>query len=105
MPTTWDFVALIVVVPLASALASLLALRRVRISPLGVTRRTTPPRPLVWRLTPLVIGIALFIFGAAKTSSKSIGVGMYPGLLVTLVGLVVPDHGSPPRWPGCPGGC
>ena len=89
MPAVWEFLVLIAGVPLASAFASLLSLRRVRVSPLGVTRRATPPKPSVWRLAPLLVGIGLFIAGAATTSSKSIGVAMYPGLLVTMIGLVI----------------
>jgi hypothetical protein len=87
--TIWEYLGLIVAVPLASAIASLLSLRRVRISPLGVTRRATPPRPSAWRLLPLGAGIGLFIAGALATSSKSIGAAMYPGLLVTMIGLVI----------------
>jgi hypothetical protein len=88
-PTIWGYLGLLAAVPLASALASLLALGRVRISPLGVTRRTTPPPPSAWRLAPLVAGLALFIVGALATSSKGIGAAMYPGLLVTMIGLVI----------------
>jgi hypothetical protein len=87
-PTIWGYLGLLVAVPLASAIASLLALRRVRISPLGVTRRATPPLASAWRLAPLAAGIALFIAGALVTSGKGIGVAMYPGLLVTMIGLV-----------------
>jgi hypothetical protein len=88
-PTAWGYLALLVGVPAASAAASLLALRRVRISPLGVTRRATPPPPSPWRLAPLAAGIALFIAGAVDTSSKRVGAATYPGLLVTLIGLVI----------------
>jgi hypothetical protein len=88
-PAIWEYLALIVAVPLAAALASLLALRRVRISPLGVTRRATPPPPSAWRLAPLVAGIGLFIAGALATSTKGIGTAMYPGLLLTMIGLVI----------------
>ncbi len=81
-PTIWGYVALLVAVPLASALASLLALGRVRISPLGVSRRTTPPPPSRWRLAPLIVGLILFIVGMpGHQLTKSIGVASYPGLL------------------------
>ena len=40
-------------VPVGAAVAARLALRRVRISPLGVTRRVTPRPPRAWRLIPL----------------------------------------------------
>jgi hypothetical protein len=88
-PTIWGYLGLLAAVPLAAAVASLLALRRVRISPLGVTRRATPPPPSAWRLAPLAAGLALFIAGALATSSKGIGAAMYPGLLVTMAGLVI----------------
>jgi hypothetical protein len=88
-PTAWGYLALLVAVPLASAAASLLALRRVRISPLGVTRRATPPSPSPWRLAPLAVGIALFFAGILATTTRGIGPATYPGLLVTLVGLVI----------------
>jgi hypothetical protein len=44
-------------VPAGAAVAAGLALRRVRISPLGVTRRVTPKPPRAWRLIPLLAGI------------------------------------------------
>jgi hypothetical protein len=88
-PTTLDYVGMLVGVPIVSAIAALLSLRRVRISPLGVTRRVTPPAPSAWRVLPLVIGIGLFIGGLAITNKQSIGGPAYPGLLVTLVGLVI----------------
>jgi hypothetical protein len=88
-PTAAGYVAVLVAVPVASAIASLLSLRRVRISPLGVSRRTTPPAPKVWRLVPLLLGIALFIVGLAITTPRSVGAPAFPGLILILVGLVV----------------
>jgi len=88
-PAVWEYLVLLVAVPLASAVASLLALRRVQISPLGVTRRATPPPPSPWRLAPLAAGVLLYIAGSLATSSEKIGVATYPGLLVTLIGLVI----------------
>jgi hypothetical protein len=88
-PTASGYVGILIAVPLASAIASVLSLRRVRISPLGVSRRITPPAPKVWRLVPLLVGIALFIVGLAVTTPKSLGAPAFPGLILILIGLVV----------------
>jgi hypothetical protein len=88
-PTALGYVAVLIAVPAASAIASLLSLRRVRISPLGVSRRVTPPPPRVWRILPLLVGIGLFAVGLAQTSKQSIGKPALPGLLVILIGLVM----------------
>jgi hypothetical protein len=88
-PTGLGYAAVLVAVPVASAIAALLSLRRVRISPLGVSRRTTPPAPRAWRLAPLLLGIALFITGLTITTPRSIGAPTFPGLILILVGLVV----------------
>ncbi|MFI9162705.1 FtsX-like permease family protein [Kitasatospora aureofaciens] len=60
-PTLVEYIAVLVGVPIASAVAALWSLQRVRISPLGAVRRTTPPAPGVWRLLPLVVGLAMLI--------------------------------------------
>ena len=88
-PTVAGYVAMLVGVPLAAAVAALMSLRRVQISPLGVTRRTTPRPPTLWRLAALVIGVGVFVFGLSKTTRNSIGAPAYPGLLLTMVGLVI----------------
>ena len=88
-PTVWAYVAILVGVPLVAAAAALISLRRVQVSPLGVSRRATPRPPTAWRLTTLVIGVALYIFGLAATTHKSIGAAVYPGLIVTMIGLVL----------------
>ena len=87
-PTAAGYLAVLVGVPAASAISSLLSLRRVRISPLGVSR-VTPRAPTAWRIAPLLAGIALFIVGLDLTSKKSIGAPVFPGLILILVGLVV----------------
>jgi len=88
-PTMWGYLGVLVIVPLAAALASVWSLRRVRISPLGVSRKVTPPAPSVWRMTPLVAGLVLFVVGLLRTSKQSIGGPAYPGLLIVMIGLVV----------------
>lgn len=88
-PTIWGYLGVLVAVPAASAIASMLALRRVRLTPLGVSRRVSPPAPGMWRVLPLLAGIALFIVGILLTTPQSIGAPAFPGLLVILIGLVV----------------
>jgi hypothetical protein len=88
-PTIWGYLAMLVGVPVIAAVASLISLRRVQISPLGVSRRATPKPPTFWRLTVLVLGVGLYVYGLSKTTHNSIGVQAYPGLLITMIGLVI----------------
>jgi hypothetical protein len=88
-PTTAGYLIVLIGVPAASAIAALVSLRRVRISPLGVSRRVTPPAPAAGRVVLLVAGLALYLFGIAVTNSQRIGPATFPGLLLILVGLVV----------------
>ena len=88
-PTAAGYIAMLVAVPLASAIASLMSLRRLQISPLGVSRRVTPPAPRFGRVIPLLIGIILFVAGLAITNQKSIGAPAFPGLIIIMIGLVV----------------
>jgi hypothetical protein len=88
-PTVWAYIAMLAGVPAVAALVALISLRRVQVSPLGVSRRATPKPPTAWRLTTLVIGVALYAGGLAKTTHNSIGAPAYPGLLVTMAGLVL----------------
>jgi hypothetical protein len=88
-PTLLGYIGILVGVPVVSAIVALLSLRRVQISPLGVSRRATPKPPTFWRLTTLVLGVGLYVFGLSRTSPDTIGVPAYPGLLITLIGLVI----------------
>jgi uncharacterized membrane protein YhaH (DUF805 family) len=88
-PTVAGYVAMLVGVPIAAAIAALISLRRVQISPLGVSRRATPKRPTFWRLIALVIGVGVFVYGLAKTTRDGIGAPAYPGLILTMIGLVI----------------
>jgi hypothetical protein len=88
-PTVWGYIAMLAGVPATAALAALVSLRRVQISPLGVSRRTSPPAPSRWRLAPLGAGVILYVAGLALTNHNSIGTAAYPGLLIILIGLVI----------------
>jgi hypothetical protein len=78
-------------VPLAAAIVARLALRRVRISPLGVTRRVTPKAPRAWRVLPLLAGVGLLGFivvhGRPPTTPEQIQVFL-PAFALIMVGLV-----------------
>jgi len=88
-PPAWGYALMLGAVPAAAAVAALLSLRRVRISPLGVARRVTPAAPSAWRMLPLLAGLGLFALGMALSGSKSIGAASYPGLLLVMTGLMV----------------
>ena len=88
-PTLWGYLAMLAGVPAAAGVAALISLRRVQVSPLGVSRRVTPKPPTLWRLVPLVLGLALYAYGLSKTTRQSIGAPAYPGLLLTMIGLVI----------------
>jgi hypothetical protein len=88
-PTIWGYAGMLVAVPVASALAALVSLRRVQVSPLGVSRRVSPPPPSPWRLTVLAAGVVIYVAGLLVTSPRSIGAPAYPGLLIIMAGLVV----------------
>ena len=78
-------------VPLGAAVVAVLALRRVQLSPLGVSRRVTPAPPRAWRLIPLLAGIAelavVLVAGAPQTSDEQVRAYL-PGFLLVLAGLV-----------------
>jgi hypothetical protein len=78
-------------VPVAAALAARLALRRVTISPLGVTRRVTPRPPQAWRLFVLVAGLGelAFFLGRRPASTNGQAAAYLTGFLLVMLGLVV----------------
>lgn len=79
-------------IPLAAAVAARLALRRVQISPLGVSRRATPRPPRAWRLAVAPIGLAFLGFfvlnGVPEGSTRQVEVFL-PGILIVMIGLVL----------------
>jgi hypothetical protein len=100
-PTIWAYIGLIVLVPAAAAISSLVSLRRVQISPLGVARKTTPPAPRAWRVIPLLVGIPLFLIPVLmnrKHPQQISGGPLFLGMLLIMVGLVL--GGSWLTWQG-----
>jgi hypothetical protein len=87
-----DIVTVGIGVPAASAVAARLALRRVSISPLGVTRRVTPAPLRAWRVLPLLAGLADlgFIVVHGKPASPAAQVLLFvPGFALIMTGLVI----------------
>jgi hypothetical protein len=79
-------------IPAAASVAAWLALRRVRISPLGVSRRVTPRPPRAWRVIPLLAGVAelaAFVgIGRFDTTGSQIA-EFLPGFVLIVAGLVL----------------
>lgn len=89
---TREIVLVAVGVPLAAAIAARLALHRVQMSPLGVTRRTTPSAPRAWRLIPLLAGLGDlgFWYTVGRPDSTNAQILAYmSGILLTMIGLLV----------------
>ncbi len=86
-----DILAVAIGVPAAAAVVARLALRRVNISPLGVTRRVTPAPPGAWRVLPLLAGLAelgfFVVHGRPATVPGQIQ-AFVPGFLLIMIGLV-----------------
>jgi FtsX-like permease family len=59
-PTGGEYIAVLLGVPIAAIGAALWSLQRVRISPLGASRKTTPSPPSTLRVVPLVLGLVVF---------------------------------------------
>jgi hypothetical protein len=77
----------------AAAVVARLTLRRVQISPLGVSRRVTPRPPRAYRLIPMLVGVAwlgYFVLQPERIPATSVGqVEVFlPGFLVMMAGLV-----------------
>ena len=89
--TAVDVLAVAVGIPLGAVVAARLALRRVRISPLGVTRRVTPRPPRATRLILLAAGVtelAVFLVVHPDTSNGQI-LAYLSGMFLIMIGLVV----------------
>ncbi len=87
-----DILVVAIGVPVAAALVARLALRRVAISPLGVTRRVTPKPPRAWRALPLLAGLAELGFFVVHGRPQSVPgqiQALVPGSLLVMIGLVI----------------
>jgi hypothetical protein len=87
-----DVVLVLIGVPIAAAVSGRLALRRVRISPLGVSRRASSAPPRVVRIIPLLVGIGvLAYFDAAGKPGSNSGqlLELLVGFVLIVVGLVL----------------
>jgi len=86
-----DILVVAVGVPAAAAVVARMALHRVRISPLGVSRRMTPKPPGAWRVLPLLAGLAelgFFVVQGRPATVPGQIQAFLPGFLLIMIGLV-----------------
>lgn len=86
-----DVLAVTIGIPVAAAVAARVALRRVQISPLGVTRRVTPKPPRIWRLIPVALGVAELAYFVGRRPPTTDGqvVAYLSGIFTVMIGMVV----------------
>lgn len=83
----WLWLAVWGVMLILAVLSTILGLRRVRISPLGVAARQTPPSLKVWRA--VIFGVALVVAVAVTSSLGEIARTITMGILVVAVMVAV----------------
>src|SRR4051794_24555121 len=94
-PNVRDVLLVGVGIPVGAAVAARLALRRVTVSPLGVSRRVTPRPPRAWRVLPLIAGLGWLAYLAYVSdigASKDTGLqsrAYLAGVLAVMAGLVI----------------
>ncbi len=87
-----DILIVVVGVPIAAVVSARLALHRVQISPLGVTRRVRKRPPGIARIVPLLAGIAFLAYFDAAGKPGAIGsqlLELLVGFVLLIVGLVL----------------
>ena len=87
-----DIVLAVIGVPVAAIVSARLALRRVRISPLGVQRRTSSRPPRIVRIIPLLAGIGVLAYFDAAGKPGAVGgqlLELLAGFVLLIVGLVL----------------
>ena len=93
-PPAWAIALIVLGVPVLTAVAGLVAVRRAAVSPLNVRRQATPPTPSLRRLLPLAAGLLMLV--AALVNSRAVLSGRWYGTtllvggsLLCLAGLAV----------------
>jgi hypothetical protein len=87
-----DIVLTVIAVPVAAVVSARLALRRVQISPLGVSRRASSRPPRIVRIIPLLAGITVLAYFDAAGKPGAIGgqlLELLVGFVLLIVGLVL----------------
>ena len=87
-----DILIAVVGVPIAAVVSARLALRRVKISPLGVARRVRKHPPGIARIVPLLAGIAFLAYFDAAGKPGAVGsqlLELLVGFALLIVGLVL----------------
>ena len=91
-PGLADILLVAIGIPAAAAVAARVALRRVQISPLGVSLRVTPRALRAWRVIPLLAGIAELSYFAVAGHPGTTGgqaVAFFLGFLLLMTGLII----------------
>src|SRR6202020_1600619 len=91
-PGLGDILLVAIGIPAAAAVAAHVALRRMQIAPLGVSRRVTPRALPAWRLLPPLAGIAELSYFAVAGHHGTTGgqaVAFFLGFLLLMTGLIV----------------
>jgi FtsX-like permease family len=102
--------AIAVAVPVLAMVAALVTLRRIRVSPLGVSRVALPSRPTSWRLLILAAGLVLFfatLVWTRSTASQSAFYAVAGAFAVVVLGVYAAGPwltGIVARLIGCLGG-
>ena len=91
-PPLAEALALMIVVQVVGALAALAGMRRLALSPLGVQRHVTPPRPSALRLVPtfagvvsLVVSLNIFRNSTGEIGPLAIVGGSFAAIIVGIV--------------------
>lgn len=86
-PPVWAVVLTLAGVPLLTAVAGFVAVRRAAVSPLDVRRQATPATPSLGRLMPLAVGLAMLL--GALANSRAVLSGRWYGTTLLVGGAVL----------------